>query len=83
MLGVDLLMPARPESYGGGPLSGPVSQCLQRHTPGVGPRQLDATGPSIDTGLELERSPLPDPHHVTHCQRGEQKRGGGAQFQIF
>lgn len=64
-------------SCGGGPLSGPGSRCLRRHTPGIGPGQLDATGPTIDTGRELERPPHPHPHHVTRCQRGARKPGGG------
>ena len=39
------------KSSGGGPLSGPGSRFLRRHTPGIGPGQLDASGQTIDTGI--------------------------------
>ncbi|XP_006171982.1 E3 ubiquitin-protein ligase MARCH9 [Tupaia chinensis] len=41
-------------SCGGGPLSGPQSWFLRRHTPQLSPEQLDATGATIDTGRRLE-----------------------------
>lgn len=74
----------RPDkSCGGGPLSGPGSRFLRRHTPGIGPGQLDATGQTIDTGRELERPPLPHPHHVTSCQTGARKPGGRGEWRTF
>lgn len=71
------------ESCGGGPLSGPGSRFLRRHTPGIGPGQLDASGQTIDTGRELERPPHPHPHHVTSCQRGARKPGRRGRRRTF
>lgn len=71
------------KSCGGGPLSGPGSRFLRRHTTGIGPGQLDGTGQTIDTGRQLERPPHPHPHHVTSCQRGARKPGGRGDSRTF
>lgn len=73
----------RAGSCGGGPLSGPRSQTLRRHTLELCPEQLDATGPTIDTGRKLERPPYPHPHHVTSCQRGARKLAGRGESRTF
>ncbi|XP_007948261.1 E3 ubiquitin-protein ligase MARCHF9 [Orycteropus afer afer] len=73
----------RARSWGGGPLSGPRSRVLRRHTPKLGLEQLDTTGSTIDTGRKLERSPYPHPHHVTSCQRGARKLSGRGERRTF
>lgn len=73
----------RPGSCGGGPLSGPRSQILRRHTLELCPVQLDVTGPTIDTARKLERPPYPHPHHVTSCQRGARKLEGQGERRTF
>ena len=69
----------RVRSCGVGPLSGPRSRSLQRHTLEVCPGQLDAMGPTIDTGRRLERPPLPPPSPCDQLPKRRAEIGGAGR----